>query len=184
MEGQNDQNEWGAGVILTYPIPVMILLYAGIWIILHFGCGYIAHRMPAGIFEPASPIGRLLRARQWESEGGIYRVIGIGKWKGLLPEAGALFRGGFNKRRLRTLDAAYLEGFRRETNRAELSHWLTLISGMSFFLWNPWQIGSAMVGYAILTNLPFIAIQRYNRPRLDNLAGWLATRERPRPANR
>jgi glycosyl-4,4'-diaponeurosporenoate acyltransferase len=108
-------------------------------------------------------------------------MIGIGKWKELLPEAGALFRGGFRKRRMRSLDSGYLEGFRRETNRAEFSHWITLISGMSFFVWNPWQIGCAMVAYAVLTNLPFIAIQRYNRPRLDKLAGQVRSREHPGP---
>lgn len=154
---------------LPLPVPVMVLLYSGVWLTLHFVCGYVAHRLPGRLFERGSVFDRVLRAGEWEAGGRVYRHLGIRRWKGFLPEAGGLFKGGFDKRHLGSSEAAYLEQFRRETNRAEFSHWLTLVSASTFFIWNPWWVGLAMIGYAILTNLPFIVIQRYNRPRLEGL---------------
>jgi len=159
-------------VNLPFSIPLTIISYAAAWVILHFGCGYVAHALPERLFRPGKAFGRALQTRRWEDSGRFYRRLGIRRWKELLPEAGALYRGGFNKSRLISADRAHLERFLSETNRAELSHWLTFISGASFFLWNPWWVGLFMMGYAAATNLPFIAIQRYNRPRLAALEGW------------
>jgi glycosyl-4,4'-diaponeurosporenoate acyltransferase len=56
-----------------------------------------------------------------------------------------------------------------ETRRAELGHWLALAAGPAAILWNP-PIGVAlMVAYGVAVNLPFIAIQRYNRFRTQAL---------------
>lgn len=154
---------------LPFSLPLTIVSYAVVWVILHFGCGFIAHALPERLFHPESGLGRVLRTRAWEHAGRFYRGLGIRRWKELLPEAGALFRGGFDKRHLTSADPALLDRFLSETNRAEFSHWLTLLSGASFFLWNPWWVGLFMMGYASVTNLPFIAIQRYNRPRLAAL---------------
>lgn len=35
-----------------------------------------------------------------------------------------------------------------------------------FFLWNRPAVGLGMIVYALAFNLPLVAIQRYNRPRL------------------
>jgi glycosyl-4,4'-diaponeurosporenoate acyltransferase len=67
---------------------------------------------------------------------------------------------------VRVGDRAYLERFAVETRRAELTHWLILAASPWFFLWNPWWLGLAMVGYGIIANVPCLAIQRYNRARL------------------
>ena len=154
---------------LPFSIPLTILSYAAAWIVLHLGCGYVAHILPRSLFRPEKALGRALRTRGWEDSGRFYRRLGIRRWKELLPEAGALYRGGFDKRRLGSAESAHLERFLSETNRAEFSHWLTFVSGASFFIWNPWWVGVFMMGYAAATNLPFIAIQRYNRPRLAQL---------------
>lgn len=157
---------------LPFSAPLAIAAYAVVWVALHFGCGYLAHRLPSSLLTPGSPLGRLLRARAWETGGRVYaQLFAIAKWKDRLPEAGGLFAGGFSKGRLTGREPAYLDRFEVETNRAELSHWLTLASGVSFFAWNPWQVGVAMIGYAALANLPFILVQRYNRPRIRALKG-------------
>jgi glycosyl-4,4'-diaponeurosporenoate acyltransferase len=143
---------------------LLVLVDAGVWASWSAVCGYIAHRIPAARL---SHDGRLFRLRRFEARGHVYvRVVRIKRWKDRLPEAGALFRGGFSKRRVTMGDRAYLERFAVETRRAELTHWLILAASPWFFLWNPWWLGLAMVGYGIVSNVPCLAIQRYNRARL------------------
>ena len=93
----------------------------------------------------------------------------INRWKDALPEAGALFAGGVSKRELPALDKSGLELFVRETRRAELGHWWAMLAGPVFMLWNPPAIAAVLIGYGIAINLPFIAIQRYNRFRTEPL---------------
>ena len=63
-------------------------------------------------------------------------------------------------------DPEYLRRFLSETCRAELSHWIAVVIGLNFFIWNPWYVGLIMLVYGLATNLPFILVQRYNRLRL------------------
>lgn len=143
---------------------VLVLIDAGVWATWSAACGYIAYR------TPPSRLSRdrgLFRIRNFEAGGRFYeRWLRIKRWKDRLPEAGALFRGGFSKRHVGATDPAYLERFAAETRRAELTHWLILAASPWFFLWNPWWLGLAMLGYGILANVPCLAIQRYNRARL------------------
>ena len=82
-----------------------------------------------------------------------------------------MFAGGFAKRRLLRKDPTYLRRFAVETRRAELIHWTVLLAGPFFGLWNPPVLTVAMIAYAVIANLPCIAIQRYNRARLAALLG-------------
>ncbi|MEX0663592.1 MAG: hypothetical protein WD598_02330 [Acidimicrobiia bacterium] len=126
-------------------------------------CGYVAHRIPARRLDHD---GWLLRLRTPEHAGRVYdHWLRIKRWKDLLPEAGALFRGGFAKRTVRH-DRAYLEQFLVETRRAELAHWPILALGPTFYVWMPWWLATAMLAYAIAANVPCILVQRYNRARL------------------
>lgn len=143
---------------------VLVLIDAGVWATWSAVCGYIAHRIPA--FRLARD-GRLFRIRGFEACGRFYeRWLRIKRWKDRLPEAGALFRGGVSKRGVGGADRASLQCFATETRRAELTHWLILAASPWFFLWNPWWLGLAMLGYGIVANVPCLAIQRYNRARL------------------
>ena len=65
-----------------------------------------------------------------------------------------------------SMQSEYLERWLVETCRAELVHWLALLSSGVFFLWNPPHLGFIMVLYAVIVNLPCVIVQRYNRPRL------------------
>lgn len=143
---------------------VLVLIDAGVWATWSAVCGYIAHRMPAS--RLARDRG-MFRIRRFEAAGRFYeRWLMIKRWKDRVPEAGALFRGGFSKRRVGAADCASLERFAAETRRGELTHWLILAASPWFFLWNPWWLGLAMLGYGIAANVPCLAIQRYNRARL------------------
>lgn len=148
---------------------VLALIGAGVWGVWSTACGYVAHRVPERwlLRDPW-----VLRLRRPERSGRLYdRILHIKRWKDLLPEAGALFRGGFSKRKVERHDREYLERFLVETRRAELAHWPILALGPTFFLWMPWWLASAMLAYAVVANLPCILVQRYNRVRLDRMLG-------------
>lgn len=137
------------------------------WGAIHTGTGFAVHRLP---LARLSGDGWLWRARRAERGGRTYeRWLRIRRWKDRVPEAGALFAGGVSKRRLPPPAAGGLERFVVETRRAELGHWLALGLGPSAVLWNP-PLGTAlMVTYGVVANLPFIAIQRYNRLRAQRV---------------
>jgi len=97
------------------------------------------------------------------------RIFGIKRWKNRLPDAARWFDWGFARGSLAGLDPAYLRRFIRETWRGELCHWFALGCAPVFFLWNPWWADLVMVGCAVMTNIPCILAQRYNRLRLRRL---------------
>jgi glycosyl-4,4'-diaponeurosporenoate acyltransferase len=158
----------------------LALLDAGVWAAWSTVAGYTAHRLPAARLARDGWLLRLRRrpervARRYE------RVLRIKRWKSLLPEAGDLFKGGFSKRRLAHRDRPYLHRFVIETRRAELTHWAVMALGPSFFLWNPWWLGLAMLGYGLVANVPCLVTQRYNRARLLRMLGrgWARAERRP-----
>jgi glycosyl-4,4'-diaponeurosporenoate acyltransferase len=146
-----------------------VLLNAGAWLAIHLGVSFLASRLPLSWFDPRS---WLFRTRRWEHGGRVYdTVFRIRTWKRRLPDGAALFRTGFRKRRMTGRSPAYCRTFVRETCRAELCHWLVFALVPLFFLWNPRWVAWPMVPYALAVNLPCIAAQRFNRPRLVALAG-------------
>lgn len=143
--------------------PVTVVLDIVAWGAVHAGTGYLVHRLPVGWLARDR---WLFRERRWEQGGRRYRrALRIHRWKDRLPEAGALFAGGVSKRHVTGDDAGGLERFVVETRRAELGHWLAMVPAPLFALWNPPGVAVAMVVYALAVNLPFVAIQRYNRAR-------------------
>jgi glycosyl-4,4'-diaponeurosporenoate acyltransferase len=141
---------------------LLALLDAACWAVWSTICGYLAHRLPPSLLaRPPRPAPG--RVERFETG------LRIKAWKDSLPEAGSLFRGGFSKRHLQAHDRSYLQRFAIETRRAELAHWAILALGPFFFAWNPWWLGLAMLAYALVANVPCIAVQRYNRARFGAL---------------
>ena len=135
-----------------------------VWALTGTAIGFGLHRVPADRFEADSWLTRL---RAFERDGRWYEAhLGIKRWKSRLPEAGALFRGGFSKRSLATGSRAHLARFVIETRRAEVTHWAVLAVAPAFALWNPWGLTVVMWCYAVVANVPCLVIQRYNRARL------------------
>ncbi|MGH9080172.1 MAG: hypothetical protein ACRDYE_08895, partial [Acidimicrobiales bacterium] len=134
--------------------------------------------------EGAFEVDRWLwRQRRLERGGRLYARLGVRRWKGRLPEAGGWFAGGFTKAQLASRDPAYLARFVRETRRAELGHWLAMAAAPGLLPWNPPAARVALVAYALASNLPCVATQRYNRARLRRvLAGGGGQAVGPAPA--
>ena len=151
---------------------LLALTGAAVWGIWSSFCGYVAHRLPRTRLERDR---WLLRLGRPERGGRVYeRVLRIKRWKDLLPEAGALFRGGFSKRRIRRHDRPYLEEFVVATRRAELAHWPILLLAPTFFAWiplfsMPWWLATGLFAYGVVANVPCILVQRYNRARLERM---------------
>src|SRR3954454_12208704 len=123
--------------------PAMVVIDVLAWAAIHAGSGYLVHRMPASTFERD---GWLWRQRPFERNGQLYTgVFRIRRWKHWLPEAGALFRGGFDKRALTSRTIDHMSTYVRETRRAELGHCLARVPAPLFLIWNPPLIGAFMV---------------------------------------
>lgn len=136
---------------------------AAIWLFIHIGSVVLSNLLNSERFNPE---GWLFKTRNWEREGRFYsHRLSVKKWKELLPDGARIQKKSFEKKRLSSISPAYLMRFVEETCRAELCHWLIVAAVPLFFLWNTWRIAVFMLPYAIITNLPCIVVQRYNRPR-------------------
>lgn len=152
---------------LLLPKPWSVLLDFVAWAFIHAVVGYVVHRLPAARFSSDNFV---TRGRAFEDGGRLYqRLVRIKTWKSWLPEAGGVFSGGVDKRRLGGTDDKNLERYMLETRRAETGHWITLVVAPLFFAWNPPRAGVVMVLYALAVNVPCILALRYNRLRIDRI---------------
>ncbi len=128
----------------------------------------ICHLIPPKFYSEKNP---LFKQRFWEFDGRTYeKILFIKLWKDKIPEAGEMIRiNPFNKKRLRSLDKAYIQRFIVETCRAELVHLLIIAFYPFSFIFNPTLGDYIMATLCIITNLPCIIIQRYNRIRFLKL---------------
>jgi glycosyl-4,4'-diaponeurosporenoate acyltransferase len=144
--------------------PLLVLVDVVAWAVIHASTGYLVHRLPAARFDHDS---WLTRRRRVERDGRLYAdLFAVKRWKHRLPEAGALFAGGTDKRRLGGTTDADLVRYATETRRAEVGHWLAAGGAPLFALWNPWWVALLMVAYATAANGPCIVAVRYNRLRI------------------
>ena len=156
---------------MLFHLPRLITVGVDIaaWLAIHIGVSYLATRTPLSSFNPDS---WFFRRRRWERNGRLYsRFFVVKRWKKRLPDGAAAFKEGFEKRHLRDTSEEYFADFIRETCRAELTHWMVLLFGPVFLIWNIWWVGVIMVAYASAVNLPCIITQRYNRIRLRRMVG-------------
>lgn len=141
-----------------------IAVDAGAWAAIQSAAGYGVHRLALGRLDHDTWI---TRPRRFEEAGRFYvDRLRIRRWKPILPEAGALFTGGFDKSRLETRSPGHLRRHVAETRRAEIGHWMALMPTPLFWRWNPRWLALVMTAYAGAVNGPCIAAQRYNRLRL------------------
>lgn len=137
------------------------------------------------------PVGRLLAKLEYninqgflaplpvEKNGAIYNRLKIRKWQNKVPDMSRLLsrfmpRKSFDE----CCTTSQVKVLIQETCVAEITHWGLCVSGIAIlFIWR--GIGGTVLYllYVVLGNLPFIIIQRYNRPRLCNMLKILEKRE-------
>ena len=155
-------------MIFHFSGPLTLLINFSVWLVIHV----IVSRSIA-IIRPNSfnPRSWLCKKRSWENNGRIYQVFfKIKKWKGFLPDGAAVYKNGFQKKRLANPDSTYINRFIQETCRAEVTHWVIFLFSVTFFIWNKWWIGLIMIACIFVVNIPCIVTQRYNRIRLQRIA--------------
>ncbi len=106
--------------------------------------------------------------RPWEREGRIYRKLGVRRWKDKMPDMSKVLPDMFPKK---LTDAGSLDMVRRlikETCVAEFIHnCLSILFFIGIWLLNGCTAEGVFLGtFAVVCNLPYVIIQRYNRPML------------------
>lgn len=150
------------------PTGLTVLLDGAAWAFIQTSLAFLCSRLPVSALNPGH---WLFRTRGWERGGAAYEsLFRVRRWKSSLPSGATVF-GGFPMRRVISRERSYLGRWQRETCRAELMHWLALLSSGLFFLWSPAWLGSVMVLYAVLANAPCIVAQRHMRPRIAGILG-------------
>ena len=138
--------------------------------------GYCAFIAIAAFF-----IGRILPKRwfhaemfpyasySFEKNGKIYDRLHIRKWMNRLPDMSRVFKKWMPAKKLDGSCREKLPLLIRETCIAEFIHTAEGIAGF-YCIWIWPGIGGFVLGLLfLLGNLPFILIQRYNRPRMMKL---------------
>ena len=133
-------------------------------VVVSIGTGALAPRWPASrLARDVFP----LHLWPWESVG-FYRRLGVPRLARRLPELGATF-GGESKSQLPGSSSADMTAYLREVRRAEWVHWVSVASPVVLFLFNPWWLALAFVLVVTAGNLPFIAVLRNNRLRIQRI---------------
>ncbi|MGL5540095.1 MAG: hypothetical protein ACRDBX_00520 [Erysipelotrichaceae bacterium] len=154
--------------IVQFSTPLTLFLIVSLWLLLQVGSGYLVNFVPLSMIHPENG---LFKSRLFEREGALYeRVFQISRWKGKVPDGASVFQKGFRKKHLTQRTPEYYDTFVKETCRAELVHWIQLFCFPLFALFTDGWVFALIIVYAVAINLPFIMIQRYNRPRLLRLA--------------
>lgn len=157
-----------------------ILLDLLAWVIIHLSLGYMSSKIPLERLNTNHPF---FQTFPWEKGGMIYdQLFRVRSWKRFIPNGSRLYRGAFSIKNLPTNDPAYLARWLKESVRAEICHWMMILPGFLFFLWNSVNGGWIMVAYAFLNNLVPIVMQRFNRPRIRKFLAK-ANREASRAAD-
>ena len=114
-----------------------------------------------------------------EKDGSIYRKIRIHHWQNKVPDMSKIFPGMMPPKRLVDTGTAALRRMIQETCMAELVHGVLCVTGLYCIVLWP-GIGGIVISVLniLLFNLPFILIQRYNRPRLVRLYDRQSQKER------
>ena len=113
----------------------------------------------------------------FEKNGKIYERVGIKKWKTKLPDMSRVMRDMLPKRVTYDATSQSVNLLIKETCVAEFMHQsLCLFSVGIYLIWKNY-IGIILTLVFIVCNIPFILIQRYNRPHLSAFRNRLLKRE-------
>jgi glycosyl-4,4'-diaponeurosporenoate acyltransferase len=153
-------------VLFLTPLLTLILDILA-WVVFNMGVSYLCSRIPDHWLDPG---GRFFHAFGWEKEGQLYeQLFHVRTWKQHIPNGGKSFDKNLSLESLPSRDPANLLRWLKESIRAEICHWLLILPGFLFFLWNPRFAGWVMVLFAFLFNIGPVVLQRFNRPRMRKL---------------
>ena len=154
----------------------MKLLKCAIYLALTGIVGFFSGRiMPKRWIKPEKG---WFRSFSFEKNGAVYEKLGIRKWQNRVPDMSRILPFMMPAKNLSGDYEDRLPVMIQETCVAELVHIVVCVLGLPC-LWM-WPGAGGVIVTAIfigLLNLPFILIQRYNRPRLIRLQQKLLSRK-------
>jgi glycosyl-4,4'-diaponeurosporenoate acyltransferase len=127
---------------------------------------YVGELIPRKSFNYLEPP---YAAYRWEQNGMFYTRFKIQFWKDKLPDMSQHVKRMFRKKISVFRDYEYLEELILETCVAEFVHWMLVFLSPVFLVLMEGLAGRISAALYAIGNLPFVMIQRYNRPRLVNL---------------
>ena len=135
---------------------------------------YIGESLPRSLFsEYRFPY----RTYKWEKGGKAYNCLHIKKWKNRLPDMSRVMRDMLPKKVTFDATSDNIDALIKETCVAECVHyWLCVFSVGIYLIWKNY-VGVILAFVFIACNIPFMMIQRYNRPHLIKLRQKLLKRE-------
>jgi len=113
----------------------------------------------------------------WERNGRIYDRLAIRKWKNRVPDVSRVFKPLMPKRVTAGTTSQDLKALVKECCVAELIHVMLIILSIVVVFICPGLEGLILWFLCLLINLPFVLIQRYNRPQLKSTIRRLEARE-------
>lgn len=129
--------------------------------------GFIFALIPRSVLEKLEGFFKL---RDFEQNGKFYtKYFKINLWKDKLPQFSEITKFGFNKSTLNPISSEYLNLFKLETIRAELTHLILILASPMYLIVESKIILPLTVVGNIIGNIPFIMIQRFNRARIKRL---------------
>lgn len=127
---------------------------------------------------PRRPDKGLFRCYAFEKNGALYEKLNIRKWQAKVPDMSRILPFLMPPKNLSGDYAQRLPVMIRETCVAEITHITVSILGLPCLRIWPGMGGVTVTAIFILfLNVPYILIQRYNRPRLIRLYRKLQARE-------
>jgi len=109
----------------------------------------------------------IYKERKWEKNGEFYQqMFKVKRWKKHMPEIADFINSVFSKKSIKEFDNAYIEKYLLESCRAEFAHWCIIFSSVMFLFYAGTAAFIYMFLISVLIDVPFIIIQRYNRPRI------------------
>lgn len=143
----------------------MKFLYSLIYIaVLGVLSHFVGQALPRKCFDAEKPP---YKAAKWEKGGKVYEKLGIKHWKDIVPDMSRIMPDMVKKKLTSENKESGMDTLIAETCVAECVHWgLIVLSFGILFWWRGLWAAVFLLVYNIFGNLPFIIIQRYNRPRL------------------
>lgn len=155
----------------------MKLLQCAIYLCLVGVVGFFAGRLlPKRWLRPEAG---LFRSFPFEKNGAVYEKLGIRRWQAKLPDMSHILPFLMPAKNLSGDYEERLPVMIQETCVAEIIHIAVSLLGLPC-LWIWPGVGGVTVTaiFILLLNLPYILIQRFNRPRLIRLRQKLSARKK------
>ena len=135
-----------------------------LFILLSIANTFLSLKFPKSILDYQNWI---YKDKKWEDGGEVYqRVLKVRNWKNQLPELSDFLKPIFSRKHIASFDEKHIQKYLLESCRAELTHWGIILSSLLFGIWSSFLQTFFMIFLALGLNLPYVIIQRYNRPRI------------------